>query len=105
VLKPSAINQSFTSNQSVIKPTFKMLSEADIAKKKEEIINSYSVKFLEIEDLISHYNERIKAWKSSDIEKGHPIHFDQKIKARLEQEEIDKRKEMEDEINKLKKGV
>ena len=70
------------------------MSEQEFSQKKEEIISSYSIKLVEIEDLIQHYNERIKSWKSTDgkFEKGHPIYFDQKIKAKLEAEELEKKK-------------
>ena len=108
VLKPSSINQnqSFTSNNSMIKPAIKMMTEQEFNQKKEEIISSYSVKLVEIEDLIQHYNERIKSWKTSDaqFEKGHPIYFDQKIKAKLEAEEKEKKRQMEEDINRLKRG-
>ena len=108
VLKPSSINQnqSFASNNSMIKPAIKMMTEQEFNQKKEEIISSYSVKLVEIEDLIQHYNERIKSWKTSDaqFEKGHPIYFDQKVKAKLEAEEKDKKRQMEEDINRLKRG-
>ena len=62
----------------MIKPSIKILTEEEFNQKKEEIISSYSIKLVEIEDLIQHYNERIKSWKTSDafFEKGHPIYFD-----------------------------
>lgn len=106
VLKQSAINQnqSFTSNNSVIKP--KPMSDQEFNAKREEIISSYAGKFVEIQDLISHYNERIKSWKTSDgqYEKGHPIYFDQKVKAILEVQEKDQKRQMEEDINRLKRG-
>jgi hypothetical protein len=64
ILKPSSINntnQSFSSNTSMIKPKL-VMSDQEFTKKKEEIISEYSLKFVEIEDLIQHYNERIKKW-------------------------------------------
>jgi hypothetical protein len=45
----------------MIKPKL-IMSEQEFTVKKEEIISEYSVKLLEIEDLIQHYNERIKKW-------------------------------------------
>jgi hypothetical protein len=36
----------------VVKPSVKLLSEQELAAKKDEIISEYSVKLIEIEDLI-----------------------------------------------------
>ena len=80
------------------------MSDQEFNQKKEEIISEYSVKLVEIEDLKQHFSERIKRWNQSagQFEKGHPIYFDQKIKAKLEAEEAEKRKQMEDDISKIR---
>ena len=42
------------------------MTEEELEKKKDKIISDYSVKMIEIEDLLNHYNQSIEGFKQRE---------------------------------------
>jgi len=79
------------------KPMVSKITEKEFEEKKEHILNTYSQKLVEIEDLKIHYNTRV----SSNPDNM----FDSKISVKLQAEEKQLKKQMEEEVASLKKQM
>lgn len=87
------------------------MTEDELNQKKDSIINDFSVKMIELEDLLNHYNQSIESFKQREsqkqqniqpiFDKDHPIKFDQKIKNKLEGELKLLKDQMQEETSKV----
>lgn len=115
MIKPSSIiggNQNFHSVQSVLQRPKNIvvvppMSEQEFNDKRDAIITTFSAKLQEIQGLKQHFEERVQgqgAPLQGQMDQGNPVSFDVKIFQRLSQEEATYRKNMEEEMAKLKKS-
>jgi hypothetical protein len=83
------------------------MSEQEFYDKKEVIITNFSAKLQEIEGLKQHFEQRVKAQGAplqGQVDQGNPVSYDLQIYQRLSQEEATYRKNMDEEMAKLKKS-
>ena len=72
------------------------MSEKDFKMKKEQILHDYSVKIIELQDLISYYNKQ-----KEQIQDSKDKQSENKIKNILEMELNSQNKKLEEEMNSL----
>jgi hypothetical protein len=49
------------------------MTEDELNQKKDSIINDFSVKMIELEDLLNHYNQSIESFKQRESQKQQHI--------------------------------